>query len=259
MTANAMHMSSSNEAYTPREIVAAERIALGGEIDIDPASCPLANTVVQAKHIYTITDDGLRKPWGPINSWGPGTASEIDDDDPAQRPSRARCNPPGGKDGNKSVTVQWWRHGVSEWVRGNVGCMTWIAFKLDFLQITQQIQGLPLPLDFVVCCPKDRLAYLTPNLPGPTAKNPDRKPSAKQIADHAATGLCTGDSPPHASAIIFLPERDDDGYVNMCSVDRFREAFRDIGAVSMDAARLESAIRHHRTWKLANAGVPASA
>ncbi len=117
--------------------------------------------------------------------------------------------------------------------------MVWIAFKLDFLQVTQghgpDGPACSLPLDFPICYPRRRLAYLTPNLPGPTPKNPNRKPTAKQLADHAATGLCTGDSPPHASAIVFLPGDD-----YFADVARFREAFCKIGEVVFDADRLPS-------------------
>ena len=122
--------------------------------------------------------------------------------------------------------------------------MTWIAFKLDFLQVTQRPRYVnardaftPIPLDFAICYPDERLAYLTPTLPGPTEKQPNRKPTAKQIADHAATGLCTGDSPPHASAIIFLPEAN-----NVAdSVARFKHAFSGIGAIVFDADRYANA------------------
>lgn len=34
-----------------------------GAIDLDPASCEVANTVVQASQIYTEADNGLEQPW----------------------------------------------------------------------------------------------------------------------------------------------------------------------------------------------------
>jgi hypothetical protein len=88
----------------------------------------------------------------------------------------------------------------------------------------------------------ERLAYLTSVLPGPTAKNPKRKPTPKQLADHAATGLCTAESPPHASAIIFLPECHN-GSVDLASIDRFRVAFASIGEVVCDMDRLATVMR----------------
>jgi hypothetical protein len=229
MSANAMHLATSNEAYTPRNIVAAMRMALGGVIDLDTASGKLPNTIVQAKRIYTIDDDGLSKPWGPKRQRKMGTPNGWN----------VACNPPGGKaEGNKSRTAQWWRHGVNEWLTGRVKQMCWVVFKLDFLAVTQGLSGVPLPLDYPVCFLKDRAAYLTPVLPGPTLKQPNRKPTAKQVADHAATGLCSGESPPHASAIVFLPDMND----RVASVERFRTAFQDLGAIVVDGDRLSAAI-----------------
>lgn len=213
---NPMHLSESNEAYTPREVVAAARATLG-EIDLDPASCPLANTVVRATMFYSLTNgpSGLESTWR----------------------GNVFCNPPGGKADGESLTKLWWKHGVAEWLAGRAEAMIWIAFKLDFDQTTQvRKKGEPrglLPLDFPRCIPSRRLAYLTPTLPGPTPKQPNRKPTAKQIADHAATGLCTGESPPHASSIIFLPGRD-----YHADVARFRAAFASIGEVVFDFERL---------------------
>lgn len=203
---SAMHLSESNEAYTPREVVEAARKTLG-TIDLDPASCALANTVVRAA-MYS-TEGGCDHDWH----------------------GNVFCNPPGGKTGKESTTKLWWEHGVVEWLSGRVEAMVWIAFKLDFLQVTQA--SAVMPLDFPICYPSSRLAYLTPKLPGPTEKNPNRKPTKQQLIDHAATGLCTGDSPPHASAVIFLPGRDVE-----TDIARFKASFASIGEVVFDADRL---------------------
>jgi hypothetical protein len=50
------------EWYTPREVLALVRAVLG-VIDVDPASCALAQADVQATLFYTLADDGLRHPW----------------------------------------------------------------------------------------------------------------------------------------------------------------------------------------------------
>jgi hypothetical protein len=50
------------EYYTPKFIVDAARAVMGG-IDLDPASCELANTPVQATNIFTKEDDGLMRAW----------------------------------------------------------------------------------------------------------------------------------------------------------------------------------------------------
>jgi hypothetical protein len=57
-----LHQTGDYEWYSPPPIVDAAREVLGG-IDLDPASCDAANTVVQATTIYTEADNGLAQPW----------------------------------------------------------------------------------------------------------------------------------------------------------------------------------------------------
>lgn len=56
------HLSTSNERYTPPYIIERARAALGG-IDLDPASCGAANSIVRAKRYYTREEDGINKLW----------------------------------------------------------------------------------------------------------------------------------------------------------------------------------------------------
>lgn len=52
-----------DEWYTPEEWIEAARAALGGAIDVDPASNPTAQNVVRAATYYTKSDSGLDHEW----------------------------------------------------------------------------------------------------------------------------------------------------------------------------------------------------
>lgn len=52
----------SNEWYTPSKYIEAARSVMGS-IDLDPASCSLANQTVKATRYYTKEENGLALPW----------------------------------------------------------------------------------------------------------------------------------------------------------------------------------------------------
>jgi ParB family chromosome partitioning protein len=56
------HNSVENEWYTPSKYIEAARTVMGS-IDLDPASCELAQETVQASQYFTIDENGLTKEW----------------------------------------------------------------------------------------------------------------------------------------------------------------------------------------------------
>jgi hypothetical protein len=56
---------ATNDWYTPPHIIERARRALGGSIDLDPASCDVAQQWIQARIYYTADElmSGLARPW----------------------------------------------------------------------------------------------------------------------------------------------------------------------------------------------------
>jgi hypothetical protein len=127
------HSSESNEHYTPRAIIEVCRATMGG-IDLDPASCELANREnVRAREYYTKVDNGLSRPWS------------------VRGAARVFCNPPGGKYKNgtaalagappisvdkgpgDSSAMVWFFRAVDEWQREHAAAVCFLAFTLELL------------------------------------------------------------------------------------------------------------------------------
>ncbi len=133
------HLSNSDAHFTPPHVVEATSTTLGGEIDLDPASCASANTVVRAKRYYTVADDGLVQPWS----------------------GRVFVNPPGGKVGGKSQAGLFFAKAVTMWLAGRVDAVVFLGFSLEILRLSQADASLPSALRFPICVPRERLAFLT--------------------------------------------------------------------------------------------------
>lgn len=62
MMDSAQTKQKNNEWYTPAKYIEAARTVMGG-IDLDPASCELANQTVKAERYFSQEDDGLAQEW----------------------------------------------------------------------------------------------------------------------------------------------------------------------------------------------------
>lgn len=89
--------TKSNEWYTPRAYIEAAREVMGG-IDLDPASCALANETVRATRYFDEATNGLEQQW-----YG-----------------RVWLNPPFSKLNNKSALNAWIGKIIHEYEAGNV-------------------------------------------------------------------------------------------------------------------------------------------
>jgi len=69
-------VTTGDDWYTPEEYMPCIRAALGGRIDLDPASHVIANQLVEASKFFTRDQNGLTQPWAgrvylnpPFSSW----------------------------------------------------------------------------------------------------------------------------------------------------------------------------------------------
>lgn len=147
----AQHSSASNEHYTPRAIVEVAREAMGS-IELDPASCEIANREnVRARRFFTKDDDGLSKPWDAKTIF---------------------VNPPGGrlyvngKRTNRSQAQAFWHKAVYEWNEDRRGkSIVFLGFTLELLRLSQHPNartgagGLSV-LRFPFCVLRERTDFL---------------------------------------------------------------------------------------------------
>src|SRR5882672_122790 len=167
---NVQHSSRTDQWGTPSHILGMARDVLG-QITFDPASSWEFNDNVQAARYWT--KDGLTGPW-PVGEtiW---------------------CNPPGGKSGNRSMAALFWNRLVNTHIRHAM----FMAFSLEQMQTTQS--SAKSILDFPVCVPRRRIAFIRPD-------------------------GSTGPAPSHSNVIVYVP-----GSLDM--TDKFLSVFSKLGAV----------------------------
>jgi ParB family transcriptional regulator, chromosome partitioning protein len=135
----AEHLSTNNEHYTPSEIALAARAVLG-RVDLDPASCAAANTIVQASRFFSKDEDGLARTWS----------------------GRVFLNPPGGRVGCISEPKKWWRKLADDYAAGRVTAAVFLGFNIQILQTSQVgcTGEMVLPMHFPMCVPARRLKFV---------------------------------------------------------------------------------------------------
>lgn len=110
------HLSLSNEHYTDPGLLDRARQVLG-RIELDPASSPTANQLVQADRIYTQSDDGLAQDWTAKTVW---------------------LNPPGGRlflDGKTASQQALWLDRLEQFFRlGRIESALFLSFNLEILR-----------------------------------------------------------------------------------------------------------------------------
>jgi DNA N-6-adenine-methyltransferase (Dam) len=139
-------MLKSNEWWTPPRYIEAARSVLGG-IDLDPASCEMANQTVQATRFYDKDSDGLAQPW----------YGRVYLNPPYSRENMPRGNEYGNK--LKSVMYTWIEHLIREYHYGDVTAAILLT-KADPKQIWFQLLW-----QYPICFVSARLLFNRPGLP----------------------------------------------------------------------------------------------
>jgi hypothetical protein len=147
-TPSALHSKKTPKWGTPEEIGLLARVALGGEIHLDPASSPEFNQRIGAIKIITEAQNGLTTPWSLV----PGDLDPLPGEIP---PLSVFLNPPGG------LVKEFWARLVQHYCEGLIHNAIWIGFSVEQLCILQDIELYPM--DFRTVILRKRLAFTQEN------------------------------------------------------------------------------------------------
>lgn len=125
----------SNEWYTPSKYIEAARSVMGS-IDLDPASCELANQTVKATRYYTQEDDGLSKVWFASTLW---------------------LNPPYKKDEHGQSKIEVWTFKLLDQYKQG-----YVKQAILLIPMTQATDWFDSIWEYgLVCFPKRRIHFWT--------------------------------------------------------------------------------------------------
>lgn len=218
MSIESRHSSETVEHFTPPEVVDRVWRTLG-RIDLDPASCALANELVEAESFHDRAADGFTREWGGRVFLNPPGGLCDATGRPVYTATKKRrgCAETGAcglapghqHEGVTSSAKAWWYKLAREFAAGRVEAAVFLGFSVELMQSAQVgppigPSGKPLrtPLDWTFCVPSRRLQFLV--------ETPDG-------------GFARGESPPHSSFIVCVGRGD--------VVGRFRAAFESLGQV----------------------------
>jgi hypothetical protein len=191
MTENALHSSESSEWFTPPEDIEFARTVMGS-IDLDPASCALANQIVKATKFYDGSElcaDGLIAGWHGMNVF---------------------WNSPYTKKGGGPAEL-WVRKAIEEHA-----ALHYVR-SIGLLNATPDRAWFRSLWDFDICFKKERSDFLV-SLADWQRANAKRKKPQKQPQE-IAPGLVRAGSPTHGNVFVY-----------MGSDDEARERFLQLGS-----------------------------
>lgn len=176
---------STAEYYTPAWLASIAQRVMDG-IDLDPASCALANATVMADMIFDSEDDGLSEEWA-IH------ARKIFINPPGQ------CGDDFPKCGNKGACScdlprRFWAKAVECFSqRPNEVQIFWVGFNLGQIRMLQSERIHPLSKPVITCITKSRVKFSScaspkyDNFVSLLSSNPvSRAAFAEKMAEHGA-------------------------------------------------------------------------
>ncbi len=178
MVKNAQHSAESAEHGTPSELVALATRTMGW-IDLDPASTPEWNELVDAKRIFTKETNGLTSPW-----WygAPDPATLRVEREPCPNPGwkfRVFLNPPGSKDG--SLVARFWQTLALHYALSYVSSAVWVGFSVEQLSRLQRVGAESHPLEHTTLIPRERVPYR--NTPTTVGEQPSHASYVTLLSD----------------------------------------------------------------------------